>query len=507
MQTVIVDIFEVKDPIEVLRFLGYLWCPTFTGKPIPIPRARSFIDSFSSSFDFTGIAPPNKSMVKRFWEHSGNGATGPDGIPYECWRKTGDTGAIIIVNVTGWLAQGRLLDIGFNDGLQVFLAKKEKPSDDIEVRRSFDETRPLTLRNTGNKTVAGITAFALKFAVSRNLCPLHRGFTVNRQLGDNIIILDAIGRSFALDVLKFMPLLVLFDFISAFPSTSQTILFLVLESIMVPLGFLNICKSLYSCVRAFGSAAGVTQFLHYFSSSVLQGCPLSGRHFSLVSDSLLNVFPAQIMNTGLGLVTVCADDIGVALRSISSLPILRGLFSTIDELVCLELGLAKCIIVPLSSEVPRGKTFEIARTKDPIRNAPFAVSKHFIQLWLDHFLPAWKQFKIQSAAEYLGAFIGPTGSDSFWTSPLAKWRKRSLQIASSSSSPYVGSSLYNFRVVPVFSFLSQFRLPNVYPFEEKVVITSTLNLLFTSSTLGNLFNLHRWGGVRITLLNISTIAT
>ena len=83
-------------------------------------------------------------MVKHCWEHAGNGATGPDGIPYECWRKPVDAGAEVIANITRWLAQGHLLDIDFNDGLQVFLTEKAKPTDHIEVKRSYDETRPLT---------------------------------------------------------------------------------------------------------------------------------------------------------------------------------------------------------------------------------------------------------------------------------------------------------------------------------------------------------------------------
>ena len=81
-----------------------------------------------------------------------------------------------------------------------------------------------------------------------------------------------------------------------------------------------------------------------------------------------------------------------------------------------------------------------------------------------------------------------------------------MQIASSNSSSFVSAALYSSSAVPVFSYLSQFALPDIDLMEEKVAITSPLNLPFTALPLGTLFNLHRWGGVKITSLKVTTIA-
>ena len=57
-------------------------------------------------------------------------------------------------------------------------------------------------------------------------------------------------------------------------------------------------------------------------SGVLQGCPLSGSLLVIVIDPLLHMFKTQLENTGLATTRACADDIGVALRQLQSLPTL-----------------------------------------------------------------------------------------------------------------------------------------------------------------------------------------
>ena len=103
--------------------------------------------------------------------------------------------------------------------------------------------------------------------------------------------------------------------------------------------------------------------------------------------------------------------------------------------------------------------------------------------------------------------IGMSGSQGFWIAPVAKWKKRSLQIASSSASSFVGASLYNSRAVPVFSYLAQFCPLHIEPMEEKAVITSILHFPFTALPLGALFNLHRWGGVKVASLKVTALAS
>lgn len=71
---------------------------------------------------------------------------------------------------------GRLPPAGFNSNLGIFLAKGSKDDDSEQfVKRCGEETRPLGVKNTDNKVIAG--------TVNGTIAPLIDGWADDQQNG------------------------------------------------------------------------------------------------------------------------------------------------------------------------------------------------------------------------------------------------------------------------------------------------------------------------------------
>ena len=57
------------------------------------------------------------------------------------------------------LLTGCKMPIPFNDSFFVFAPKEDDPLDFLEVTRDSCDTRPLSFKNTDNKTVGGVVNF------------------------------------------------------------------------------------------------------------------------------------------------------------------------------------------------------------------------------------------------------------------------------------------------------------------------------------------------------------
>ena len=115
------------------------------------------------------------------------------------------------------------------------------------------------------------------------------------------------------------------------------------------------------------------------------------------------MFKTQLENTGLATTKACADDIGVALRQLQSLPTLCLWFQCFTKVSGLALGPAKCIIVLTSITASVGNI-------------------GVIKSWLLLNCPSWKDMLVCDAAKYLGFFLGPKSSVKQWTKAAAKFK-------------------------------------------------------------------------------------
>ena len=48
--------------------------------------------------------------------------------------------------------------------------------------------------------------------------------------------------------------------------------------------------------------------------------------------------------------------------------------------------------------------------------------------WLGSFQPEWHAFTITDSARYLGMIIGPSVSNQFWALPLAKFKRKVVEL-------------------------------------------------------------------------------
>ena len=133
-------------------------------------------------------------------------------------------------------------------------------------------------------------------------------------------------------------MLSMFDFGAAFPSLLHALLFAVLKAAQLPLGAFNVISSMYVLVVAFARAGcdAASEFLFVIMRGVLQGCPLSGSLFVIDLNPLLDMFVGALAgpegDEPVGIIRVCADDIGAPLRLRSGLALMARVF-VLAELV------------------------------------------------------------------------------------------------------------------------------------------------------------------------------
>jgi len=215
------------------------------------------------------------------------------------------------------------------------------------------------------------------------------------------------------------------------------------------------------------------------------------------------------MAPGRGAVCACADDIGLALMSVRSLPIVSEIFAHAEYLTSLKLKPTNCVLVPLSRCVPRDFVLRIAgRFASLFLNiAEFSDLARWCSLWLAQFLPACSSFQVASEVLYLGAFLGPEAGRLQWGSAANKWPQRARDIANTSAPPVAAVSLYKSRAMPALGFLCQLFLPPALAANERVVIASILKLPYNAFSLCGLLNLWQWGGCRVHSLLVTAFAT
>ena len=167
------------------------------------------------------------------------------------------------------------MPLDINDGLFVFLSKADK-DDDLErgnegVYRSPLDLRPLTLKNSENKVVAGVTNWIINPVVEKTACSSQNGFAAGRQLLQNAVDLDFKARQDSLlfqqamddgnlcfsssfsdlsnlsiahrDILNSLPITVLFDYAMAFPSVCHAWVFFMLDFLGMPIGLIDAVKA------------------------------------------------------------------------------------------------------------------------------------------------------------------------------------------------------------------------------------------------------------------------
>ena len=140
-------------------------------------------------------------------------------------------------------------------------------------------------------------------------------------------------------------ILAFFDFAAAFPSIIHKWLFLTLVAGGLPAEICNFFRALYTLNAALDTMGN---FMLWYLSGVLQGCPGSAFVFNVSLDPFLCAFSEVLGERTRGILWACADDIGVALRDFRYLALLWPIFERAEKLAGLTLGPSKCHLAPTS---------------------------------------------------------------------------------------------------------------------------------------------------------------
>ena len=334
--------------------------------------------------------------------------------------------------------------------------------------------------------------FCISPAIVEGAIDTQRGFIHGRQLAQNAVDLDYFGRAHAfayrrdfdiggnelitvptVGIAATLPLLVLYDFASAFPSVAHAWLFCVLRAIRLWPGFYTAIHRLYQDNHTYASDGGFLIYMFPILCGILQGCPLSGSLFVLVIDPLLWMFRLHI-NSAL---RVCADDIGAALRRLEDLVVLHRLFSQFKRVSLLTLKPAKCILIMTVCDTTAGSIVHIRE-------------------WLSQHIPEWRQMQIAGHAKYLGLYLGPSAGAEQWRKPIQKFLEITAQLKDNDLPMALAVRQFNSRAVPVLGYKAQMVPPprNIIRIELTGILQA-LKLAGNSLTADTAYMLKDWLGL------------
>ena len=104
----------------------------------------------------TLLPPPSAYSFTRFFKNAKHSGTGRIGIPYCAYEQIDDRASHIFEKVLFWIADGNNMHPDSNDTLNMFIPKPSDTTDEIDPGIVLPEkTRPLGLKNTDNKSIAG----------------------------------------------------------------------------------------------------------------------------------------------------------------------------------------------------------------------------------------------------------------------------------------------------------------------------------------------------------------
>jgi len=390
---------------------------------------------------------PDVEDMRRTIKCSGKSAPGPDGIPYLAWRRLGNLGLDVLFEAAKALTddglheqlnsigfEGEVGSNGFNLGNMVFLPKK--PMGQHPLFGDFyglGDVRPLMVVNTDNRLLANFFRRKWEPLMDSWISSSQQGFLQGRSMASNILGVETQAQEVCYRCRRGGVLLL--DFKAAFPSISQTFLLDMLGHLGLPPKVRNVIKNLYrghSCNLCFG---GWHESGYRVGAGIRQGCPLSPLLFALVVDILLRRIKAKIPGVK---VFAFADDVALVLEDVGrDLTALRSIFEDLEKVAGLALNKEKCVLIPLwPSEV------------------------HLVKAELVSAFPTWADMHVAYSGVYLGVSIGPLGHEDFWSKAVQKFLRRAKDWGRVGLGLYWTSLAYSTYVLPVLSFLAQFRIPS-----------------------------------------------
>ena len=352
-----------KDSDGAATALSDSWSKVFAPKRINLEKAHQFAKANITPLHLEEAKLPKQSTMLKFLKRAKASAPGPDGIPIRrlarFWFSRHRRPLPGDANDDAWRDPP-----GFNNSLGIFLPKGTADDDTLgSVKRTAENTRPLGLKNTDNKTIAAAINPTMSGAIAHWADTQQNGFICGRQGLSNIIDIDA--RTRILDIsatasaakppplrtsrnrtsaastppVKDLPAIILFDFCAAFPSVAHELIMIICSAMGLPEGLLYYIRSLYRNNVCIYRGSDSDRTLYKIESGIIQGCPLSGSIFVLTVDPFLQLLKRTIPSATN---RAFADDIATLVQSLQDLPTLKRNFDLFKDISGLDLKIKKC---------------------------------------------------------------------------------------------------------------------------------------------------------------------
>ncbi|CAK0845248.1 unnamed protein product [Prorocentrum cordatum] len=377
------------------------------------------------------------------------------------------------------------MPLAFNMSESIFLPKGTQAGDAAEIIRKPEDTRPLSLKSTDNKTCSGILNIMLRDVATAGVSSIQRGFVAQRQLTQNIVDLDCAARAYGHPHhARHLPVLAFWDIAAAFPSLQHSWIWASFRALGMPSGILSCIQMIYHMNMAF--IMGV--FAFFFEGGSLQGCPLSGFVYAVSTHPFAERMKHTVDLRGLGTTRICADDVGAAILHMSTLREYSATFAFMQFCAGLRLKLKKCVLIPLYAAFS-------CHVVEVIRDALMAI------------VPGWVDFGIVKIATYLGYPMGPNVVDDMWGPPVQKWQPRADAIALAKGSATVTIKEYNTKAIPTLLYIAQFSLPPRTILQaESAIINKLWHVPPSTFTVRGMAHASQFGAVDVTSASVACVS-
>jgi hypothetical protein len=424
---------SATEPSEIARVLTEHWQNTFNGRSTNAELRKQWLDRLANKLNVTASQLlPTKSEIETVLDQLPASSPGPDGIPFEAYKKLKH----IVINIFYKITRGMMdgTDIPPEDFNQAILICIPKTEGELTPQglssHEASGTRPLSIVDASNRIIASMFRLSLERCTGSWISEAQRGFLKGRQMLRNILDIDLAAQTISVN--STTGAILLFDFRAAFPSIDHNFMWDTLAAIGIPSSFISMLQMFYKNNKHVINVGGQTFDSIEVHSGVRQGCPLSALLFALIADVLLREISASL---GEGeTVRSFADDTAAVVRDYAkSIPALAKLFEEFEQISALALNIKKTVLIPLW----------------PI------TSEANVQLLVREICPAWRNISICLRGKYLGFIIGPGATTSSWDKPLDKFEKRSLTWSSLNLGLHYNMKAYRTFVAPILSFLMQ----------------------------------------------------
>ena len=398
-----------------------------------------------STFDFSEMPLPGVDAIAQAALEAKESSPNRDGIPYLALSRAGTIAHETLFYVTLWLASGCAKPISFNDSVTLCVPNGSAENDAREVVRDPFGLRPISLKNTDNKIIAGACNLCMGRSFGVGACGLQRGFIEGRRVLEIVMELDTSAWISSLQSPPRAPLILAFwDYTAAFPSVIYAWIFASLSVHSFPIGFFDIVLGMYTCCFSCTSVGGLESLFATIISGMLKEWPLSGTIFATALDIFLNrILPIQAVGQLLSELALTTLEVHVQpatrwskLRQIHT-------FECGRRVARLSLKPCTCIIVPL-------------HCRFSLHVVSLICSCHGLHGFMFTTLRG-NSSESSPQVSTLGFMLGLAAGVSQSSMAVGKWCTRANAIAPAGAAASVAARLYNVRAVPVLGYIAQMR--------------------------------------------------